>query len=309
MNLFQAAGMVLSPTDNVLPAQFSRTTSQSIPNGTNTQIVWNTTEFNPSNAIALNTSTGRLTNNGQAGYYKFSGLIRSPSYSGSSNTYTQIYRSLNGGTNLEISLIGGVTSGSGYTGIPFEFSVYLASSSYIDIIAFHNFGSTLSFNVTQLDVQRIDKTAVSAIGQPQIAYIKDVKSSGTAGGTFTSGSYITRTLNTIEDTYGIVSSLTSNQFILPAGKYDIHIIAPRYLVNVSKVKLRNITDSTNDIIGLASDNGSGMIDLAYGIITIGAPKTFEVQHRCGTTRSTDGLGTAASYGESEIFTVVRIQKL
>lgn len=189
MNLFQAGGMVLSPTDNVLPAQFSRSTTQSIPSGTNTAVVWDTTNYNPSGAIQINTSTGRVTNNGVSGYYKFSGLIRSPSYSGSSNTYCQIYRTLNGGTPLEVTLVSGVTANSGYTGVPYEFTVYLTQGSYIDVVAYHNFGSSLSFYITTLDVQRVDKTAVSAGGGYTKWQKKELLSSFSGTGTVTGMSF------------------------------------------------------------------------------------------------------------------------
>lgn len=189
MNLFQAAGMVLSPTDNVLPAQFSRSTTQSIPSGANTAVVWDTTNYNPSGAIQINTSTGRVTNNGVSGYYKFSGLIRTPSYSGSSNTYCQIYRTLNGGTPLEVALVSGVTANSGYTGVPYEFTVYLTQGSYIDVVAYHNFGSSLSFNITTLDVQRVDKTAVSAGGGYTKWQTKNLSADTTATGTVSSLSF------------------------------------------------------------------------------------------------------------------------
>lgn len=145
--------------------------------------------------------------------------------------------------------------------------------------------------------------------QQRVAYIKDVKASGTAGGTFTAGAYVTRTLNTTEDPTGIITSLASNQFVLSAGIYDFEISAPRYLVNVSKVKLRNITDSSDALIGTNSDSGVSAVDFARGQVTITSAKTFEVQHRCGTTRAGDGLGGAATYGESEVYTQVKITRI
>jgi len=56
-----------------------------------------------------------------------------------------------------------------------------------------------------------------------VAYIKDIKTNGTAGGTFTNGRQ-TRVLNTLEDPMGIVTSLSSNQFVLPAGRYAIEML-------------------------------------------------------------------------------------
>lgn len=147
----------------------------------------------------------------------------------------------------------------------------------------------------------------------KVATIKDVKSSGTNGGTFTSGSYVTRTLNTLNDPFGIVTSLSSNQFILPAGKYHLRAIVPAFETAHHKAKLKNITDSTDTIIGSSASVTQaatvGSDSIVEDVFTITAPKTFEIQHRCSTTESGDGLGWASSFGDSEVYTNVIITKL
>lgn len=150
-------------------------------------------------------------------------------------------------------------------------------------------------------------------GALQIATISDVKTANTSGGTFTSGSFVTRTLNTLSDPASIVTSLTSNQFVLAAGTYYFDISAPAMLVSNHKAKLRNITDSTDALIGTSSYadvSGAGFsFSLMDGSVTIAAPKTFEVQHRCAVTRSTDGFGQASNFGVSEVYTIVKITKV
>jgi microcystin-dependent protein len=150
---------------------------------------------------------------------------------------------------------------------------------------------------------------------PRIATISDVKASGTSGGTATSGSYQTRTLNTLSDPTGIVTSLASNQFVLPAGEYYIEASAPANYVNQHKAKLRNITDSTDALLGssaysAASDSG-GRTTSSYviGNITISSAKTFEIQHRVTTTFASFGFGFAASFGDSETYSTVKITKV
>lgn len=149
--------------------------------------------------------------------------------------------------------------------------------------------------------------------QPRIAYIKDVKANTTQGGTFTSGAWQTRTLNTLTDDTGIVTSLASNQFTLPAGTYGIDASAPGYIVNGHMIKLRNITDSTDSILGSASyawaSGGSSTPSTLSGTVTITSAKTFELQHRCMTTKASDGFGNAMSFGVDEIFAVVKITKI
>lgn len=149
---------------------------------------------------------------------------------------------------------------------------------------------------------------------PKVATIKDEKAANTAGGTATSGSYATRTLNTLVDPFGIVS-LASNQFTLQPGTYRINASAPGFYVNSFKIKLRNITAGTDTIIGntgYAGDtdgNNSNTFSSLYGVFSITAATTFEIQQRVTTTRATNGLGNLANFGDVEVYTQVEIQKL
>jgi microcystin-dependent protein len=149
--------------------------------------------------------------------------------------------------------------------------------------------------------------------QPRIATLSDVKANGTAGGTATAGSYQTRALNTLSDPSGIVTSLASNQFTLPAGEYYIEASAPSFNCEMHKTRIQNITDSTTSILGAhgysrVTTNASTASSLK-GYITISSSKTFELQHRVGTTQATTGFGLAASFGDSEVYSIVKITKV
>ena len=151
---------------------------------------------------------------------------------------------------------------------------------------------------------------------PRIATLSDVKASGTAGGTATSGSYQTRTLNTLSDPTGIVTSLASNQFTLPAGEYYIEAFAPTYGTGTNKFKIRNVTDSIDSIIGpsnyaalsASGDRSSSSGDLK-GTLVISSSKTFELQHRVSSTKATDGYGAPATFGDNEVYSILKIQKI
>ena len=149
--------------------------------------------------------------------------------------------------------------------------------------------------------------------QPRIATLSDVKASGTLSGTFTSGVYQTRTLNTLVDSTGIVTSLASNQFTLPAGEYYVEASASAYRTNAHKCKIRNITDSTDALIGInAYSSNTDIIDTTssvYGTIIITSAKTFELQHRANTTSATVGFGNAASFSDNEVFAICKITKI
>jgi hypothetical protein len=142
--------------------------------------------------------------------------------------------------------------------------------------------------------------------------LEDQKSSGTAGGAFTSGADRTRTLNTeVYDAFGICS-LSSDQFTLPAGTYYIAWSAPGHVCGVHQTFLYNETDTAEVKRGSseASSTSTATSIRSFGstVVTIAGSKAFTLKHRCGTTRNTDGLGPAASFG-TEVYARVEITKV
>ena len=144
------------------------------------------------------------------------------------------------------------------------------------------------------------------------AIIGDVKSVNTDGGTFTSGDWRTRDLNTeITDTDNIVS-ISSNQFTLAAGSYLIQWSCPGMRCGRHQSRLYDITGSASIQNGKSttSDTGSdGDQNDSDGVarITISANNVYEIQHECSTTEATIGLGNAAHFG-TEVYTLVKIFK-
>jgi len=154
--------------------------------------------------------------------------------------------------------------------------------------------------------------AALPILQPRIATLSDVKASGTAGGNNVTG-FQTRTLNTLVDPTGIVTSLSANQVTLPAGTYMIEASCPNQFAGISKARFRNITDSATALGGTSefSNNGSAYAtnrSFINGEITISSPKIFELQHYLGVVQ-TGGLGSAASSGETEVYSTLKITKI
>lgn len=160
-------------------------------------------------------------------------------------------------------------------------------------------------------------TTVAAIGTwghaPDVI-IEDQKASGTNGGTATSGSFQTRTLNTLVRNNGTLASLSTNQFTLPAGTYAMRAGAVAFRCAFHQTRLRNVTDSTDVGLGLNQYSATGLADSftqsseVAGVVTIAASKTFELQHRVSTTRATDGFGVACSFG-TEVYARVEITKV
>lgn len=152
------------------------------------------------------------------------------------------------------------------------------------------------------------------------AWIGDVKAPGTPGGDFVSGAWRTRDLNTIrDDADGLVAagllSLASNQFTLGAGTWHIRAEATASNVDGHQCRLFNVTDGAAVRDGTSQNAVSPGTDavtsvsVVSAIVTLAAPKTFRLEHRCATTQNTSGFGTAVNMGNEEIYSVVHLWKL
>ena len=162
----------------------------------------------------------------------------------------------------------------------------------------------------------ISGTGISAGGKfASYAIICDQKTAGTSGGTFSSGSWRTRDLNTeLADADGIVS-ISSNKFTLQAGTYLVMAQAPAYRVDRHMIRLMNETDGTAVEYGSGeytySPDATGTRSFLKARFTISGAKEFEISHRCQTTHSTDGFGVqqnAQFTVPNEKYTFVEIYK-
>ena len=133
---------------------------------------------------------------------------------------------------------------------------------------------------------------------------------GTGGGSFTSGSWVTRPLNTEVDPDGIVT-LASNQFTLGAGTYLVVARASAMAVDHHRARVQNITDTATVIWGsecIATNSVAIIFDSwCEGRFTIAGTKTFELQHRCQSTRGTDdAMGNSEDWGGTAVYAAVEI---
>jgi hypothetical protein len=174
--------------------------------------------------------------------------------------------------------------------------------------------TTIDATVLTGNLPAISGASLTGVGglYASVAIIVDQKTSGTTSGTFTSGAWRTRDLNTeISDADGIVS-IASNQFTLQAGTYTIEWLCPANSSGRSRSKVKNITDTSDVGYGLSSH---GYDDQAYALgyaqVTISSAKAFEVQHYCQLTKDGNGFGIDGSSGgggEVEKYTTVKIYK-
>jgi len=145
------------------------------------------------------------------------------------------------------------------------------------------------------------------------AIICDQKAHDANGGTFTSGAFRTRDLNTeLADPDSIVS-ISSNQFTLGAGNYLIDASAPVYRTDRHITRLQNITDSSTVTWGTAeyADASNNVANRSFLVarVSLTGSTTFELQHRADTTNSTQGFGVSSSFtGTNSIYAIVKIYK-
>lgn len=170
-------------------------------------------------------------------------------------------------------------------------------------------GGELIINVPVLVIY--DGTQYNIIGfqrSDAYIYVRDEKASSTVGGTFTSGAWRTRDLNTEVNDAGGFASVGSNQVTLAAGTYRFRARAPALYVDRHQIRLANVTDSTyyygSSAYSDASGSGRTTDSVVSGRFTIASAKVFEVQHQCLTTKTTDGFGTYAGFGNVEVYSEV-----
>jgi hypothetical protein len=152
------------------------------------------------------------------------------------------------------------------------------------------------------------------------AVIADEKTSGTNGGTFTTGSWQTRDLQTKVTDEDVIVTIAANAFTLTTGNYLINWSAPAVWVDAHKTRLYDVTGAAEVEVGTSEfavvipagypatmaktvTRSSGFARVAVA----GASNVYTIEHKCGATGTTYGFGIAVSYGV-EVYTQVAIYK-
>jgi hypothetical protein len=145
-----------------------------------------------------------------------------------------------------------------------------------------------------------------------VAIFEDRKNQNSAGASITTSTV--RTLNTTVYNRNTMASLASNQFTLPAGTWEIEWDAPVSGDGSSgshQSFLFNDTDSAVVARGVGHTLVAGDVTLSWGIsrgstvVTIDAPKAFEIRHtKSGSVTLTQGA--AANIGQ-EVYTRVTVR--
>ncbi|WKZ24134.1 MAG: hypothetical protein QY312_00810 [Candidatus Dojkabacteria bacterium] len=186
---------------------------------------------------------------------------------------------------------------------------------------FTNLSDTV--NGTQNDGIQFILTYETTAGNPGFAaytppsiMLQQQLANGTDGGAAVANTWSTLAINTeVYDSHN-KATLSSNQFTLQAGTYDIDAESTFYNTRATALRLRNISDSTTTLISTMSylsTNGGGIVRLT-GRFTIESAKTFELQYIAEQAQTTYGLGTAmgtraSNYTGVEIFRTIRLIKI
>ena len=144
------------------------------------------------------------------------------------------------------------------------------------------------------------------------ALFEDQKAASTNGGASTSGSWLTRTLNTeVYDDIGL--TLGSDQISLAAGDYQADAWAAFYRSDACRIRVRDVTNSVTLVVGDNSyanntNLGSVMAEL-HGRFTLADTATIELQYRVTVGTGTNGLGVQTNWGEVEIYAGLGLTRL
>lgn len=180
-------------------------------------------------------------------------------------------------------------------------------------------GSLISFHaIVNVNELSSDATFLAAVPVQKVAYIKDVKASGVAGGASAANTVLTRDLNTVEGDSSILS-LSSNQFTLQKGRYLIEAESPVYVAGRAQLFVYSVTDSVYIIDGASGawaspSNDQTDISKLSGEITLASSKTFELRQWTQEGKAVNGLGLATDIDPSnpqsgEVYTIIKITKL
>lgn len=141
----------------------------------------------------------------------------------------------------------------------------------------------------------------------EYVYAREEQAALTEGGTFTSGAFRTRVLNTlVVNDIGAGVSLASNEITLPAGTWRCFITLPFFAVVGSAGRLFNVTDAAvvPDMISSTGYSAGTNPVIIQGQFVLAASKDLRIEHECSTTISTNGLGRATSdpSGQNVVYT-------
>lgn len=154
--------------------------------------------------------------------------------------------------------------------------------------------STAQAQAMTLDTRFLTPLKLGETLANNLIVVQDQKANGTDGGTYTSGAWRTRDMNTeVYDPGGHVA-VASNQITFQPGAYFGIAISPAGFVELHKCRVYDTTNTAELGRGMSfASTGGGQHDMpaiAPFFLDIGSAAAIEVQGWCQTTRATNGFG-------------------
>jgi hypothetical protein len=157
--------------------------------------------------------------------------------------------------------------------------------------------------------------ALSPFGNDLI-HVRDEKTAGTDGGTFTSGAWQTRTLNTTVTNLITGASLASNLITLPAGRYFVYATAPAFAVQTHQARLYDTTGTAELVLGTseranasgASNTSGETRSIVAGQFTLSTSSDVRLEHQCNASQNTTGYGVGHAFNVG-VFATAMIWKV
>lgn len=167
------------------------------------------------------------------------------------------------------------------------------------------------WDLLQLIIAELEHTLMAIDVGFYDAYVslRDQKAQNIAAGTFTSGAWRTRDINDEQADAKGICTISSNQITLAPGTYRCLISCPAFGVNRHQTRLQNVSDAATLLTGSseytrATDYVANR-SFVSGLFALADTKVLEVQHRCETTRATNGLGIQSNFTD-EVYTLVEL---
>jgi hypothetical protein len=207
-------------------------------------------------------------------------------------------------TNLNATAVSSGVIGNTYT-------TANATNSSDTIVARDTGGNFSANTITASLIGNVTGNVTGNILQ-NFLQVNETQAQNTAGGACIATTWQTRTLNTILVSTITGATLGSNQITLPAGTYYISATAPAYAINGHKLRVWNVTDGLQLLVGQNEyTNAATQTNaLVTGRFTLGSSKAIRIDHYTQSARTVNGLGVAINAsGYSEIYASVEIWKL
>lgn len=209
----------------------------------------------------------------------------------------------------------GSTGAQGPVGPSGSSTAISSSTSDITIVTTSTTATITAVNAPTAGNNTIVRTDALGLVHVTNPYVKcsNAQVSGTNAGDATAGSWLPIPLNTKDSDTGSIATLSNSTISLPTGIYKTYAFCPFFRCNQAQARIFNITDAAVVLIGsvISADSGTTTAtgSQIYGQFTLSATKILRLEYQVNTTKTANGLGTAGSFGTTEIYAQIVFERI